>query len=186
MPIGFYFDQSRCIGCYTCVVACKDWHDVEAGPASWVRIRTIEKGKFPDLSVSFLFTTCFHCSNPSCVRACPVNAITKRDDGIVFVNTQTCLGGEACRFVCQRVCPYNAPQFGSKLNATMQKCDLCLDRWENKKKPICVDSCPVRALDAGSLDELKAKYGDMREAEGFSWRKKLMPSIIFKRKLEPD
>ena len=23
--VGFYFDQTRCIGCYTCAVACKDW-----------------------------------------------------------------------------------------------------------------------------------------------------------------
>ncbi len=184
MQLGFYFDQSRCIGCYTCVVACKDWHDVDAGPANWVRIRTIEKGKFPDLSVSFLFTTCFHCSNLPCVKACPVKAITKRENGIVLVNTETCLGGETCKFACRMVCPYGAPQFSSKPNAHMQKCDLCLDRWEIKKKPICVDSCPVRALDAGPLDELQAKYGDMQEAEGFSRRRKIMSSIIFKGKLE--
>ncbi len=34
MQLTFYFDQSRCTGCETCVVACKDWHDLPAGSAS--------------------------------------------------------------------------------------------------------------------------------------------------------
>jgi anaerobic dimethyl sulfoxide reductase subunit B (iron-sulfur subunit) len=38
MQLAFYFDQTRCTGCYTCVVACKDWHDIPAGPASWMLI----------------------------------------------------------------------------------------------------------------------------------------------------
>jgi anaerobic dimethyl sulfoxide reductase subunit B (iron-sulfur subunit) len=38
MQLAFYFDQTRCTGCYTCAVACKDWHDVPAGPASWMRV----------------------------------------------------------------------------------------------------------------------------------------------------
>ena len=46
--MGFYFDQTRCTGCYACVVACKDWHDIDAGPVSWMRVNTIEKGKFLD------------------------------------------------------------------------------------------------------------------------------------------
>jgi len=51
MQMGFYFDQTRCTGCFTCVVACKDWHDVPPGPASWMRVTTVEKGKYPDLFV---------------------------------------------------------------------------------------------------------------------------------------
>jgi len=53
MQMGFYFDQTRCIGCFTCIVACKDWHDIPAGPASWRWVHTIEKGKYPELFVSF-------------------------------------------------------------------------------------------------------------------------------------
>ncbi|MEE8174036.1 MAG: 4Fe-4S binding protein [Dehalococcoidia bacterium] len=34
--MAFYFDQTRCTGCYACSVACKDWDDVPAGPASWM------------------------------------------------------------------------------------------------------------------------------------------------------
>ena len=47
--LGYYFDQTRCTGCYTCTVACKDWHDIPAGPANWLRVATILKGKFPNL-----------------------------------------------------------------------------------------------------------------------------------------
>ena len=64
----------------------------------------------------------------------------------------------------------------------MQKCDLCLDRWVEGKKPICVEACPMRAMDAGPVDELKARYGDVLEAEGFVYSRKLIPSVVFKPK----
>ena len=182
MQMGLYIDQTRCIGCYTCVVACKDWHDVPAGPASWIRVITLEKGTYPDLFVAFLPIACYHCLEPSCVPACPVNAITKRkQDGIVVVDREACLGREGCQ-LCLESCHYEAPQFGAEENAKMQKCDLCVDRWAEGKKPICVEACPTRALDAGPIEELRAKYGDIREAEGFVYSQALIPSVIFKPK----
>ncbi len=53
--------------------------------------------------------------------------------------------------LCKDVCPYGAPQFDDEEKAKMQKCDLCVERWPDQKKPICVEACPVRALDAGSV-----------------------------------
>jgi anaerobic dimethyl sulfoxide reductase subunit B (iron-sulfur subunit) len=183
MQLGFYFNQSRCIGCYTCVIACKDWHDVGGG-ISWIRIKSIEKGKFPHLNLSYLFFACLHCSNPVCMKACPVNAITKREEnGVVVVNKESCLGGEKCKYACRKACPYDAPQFGAEANAKMQKCEFCLDRWEESKNPICVDACPMRALDARPLDELAAKYGNFQKVEGFRYSKKVGPSIILKPKV---
>jgi anaerobic dimethyl sulfoxide reductase subunit B (iron-sulfur subunit) len=109
-----------------------------------------------------------------------VNAITKRaEDGIVVVNREVCLGLDKCDR-CLKACPYDAPQFGDEANAKMQKCDLCLDRFPEGKKPICVEGCPMRALDAGPLDELKAQYGGELDAEGFTRNKKIGPNIIFK------
>lgn len=184
MQLGFYFDQTRCIGCFTCIVACKDWNDVSAGPASWKRVITTEKGKFPDLFVAFLSTACYHCAQPACVSACPVNAITKREsDGVVLVDREACLGKNNCD-MCLQACPYEAPQFGAEENAKMQKCHFCLDRLAENKKPTCVDACPTRALDSGPIEELRAKYGDIREAEGFVYSEELVPSVIFKSK--PD
>ncbi len=183
MQRGFYFNQTRCTGCCTCIVACKDWHDVPAGPASWIRVVTTEKGKYPDLFVSSLFLPCFHCAEPLCLKACPVNAITKREeDGVVTVNRETCIGGEQCKFACRKACPYHVPQFGAESNPRMQKCDFCLDRWAEGKQPICVAGCPTRALDAGTLDELKAKYGQTQKADGFVYSRKVKPSVVFKPK----
>ncbi len=184
MQIGFYFDQTRCDGCFACVVACKDWNDVAAGPASWRRVKTIEKGKYPDLFVAFLSTVCYHCGKPACILACPVKAISKREaDGVVVVDRDACLGKDKCD-KCLVACPYDAPQFGAEDNAKMQKCHFCIDRLADKKKPVCVDACTMRALDAGPMEELKRKYGDARDATGFTYSKKLVPSVIFKPKKE--
>jgi anaerobic dimethyl sulfoxide reductase subunit B (iron-sulfur subunit) len=95
------------------------------------------------------------------------------------VDREACLGKESCGR-CSEECPYDAPQFGAEENAKMEKCDLCLERLTQGLKPICVAACPMRALDAGPMDELMKKYGEMREAEGFSFSSKLEPSIIFK------
>ena len=54
-----------------------------------------------------------------------------------------------------------------------------MDRWAEAKKPVCVSSCPIQALDAGPIEELRAKYGDVREAEGFVYFESLAPSITF-------
>jgi len=182
VQMGFYFDQTRCTGCYACVVACKDWHNVAAGPASWRRVTTIEKGRFPDVFVAFLSHSCYHCANPACVATCPAGAITKREkDGVVTIDRAKCRGKDQCD-LCLQACPYQAPQFGVESDAKMQKCDFCLDRLAEGKQPVCVAACPMYALDAGPLEELEKKYGCERQAEGFVSSRKEKPSIIFKPK----
>lgn len=182
MQLAFYFDQTRCIGCYTCVVACKDWHDIPAGPASWRRVICIEQGKYPHPFLAYLSTSCHHCEEPECVAVCPANAITKREsDGIVMVDREACLGRDDCG-MCLEACPYEVPQFGDEENPRMQKCGFCTDRWAEDKLPICVAGCPTRALDAGPLEDMQAKYGTGRAAAGFDFNDKLGPSIIFKGK----
>jgi len=182
MQLAFYFNQTRCTGCYTCVVACKDWHDVPAGPASWIRVKTIERGKYPNPFLAYLASPCYHCAEPDCIAACPVNAISKRkEDGIVVVDREACLGKNSCE-LCLEACPYDAPQFGAEENAKMQKCDLCIERWSEGKKPICVDACPTRAMDAGPMDEMVAKYGQPGDAAGFTYDEKMKPSVVSKPK----
>ena len=184
MQIGFYFDQTRCTGCGTCIVACKDWNDIPAGPVSWIHVLTTEKGARKSLYVASLVRTCYHCSNPNCLSTCPSGAITKRiEDGIVTVDDKLCLGIESCG-LCREACPYRAPQFGTGNDAKMQKCNFCIDRWVEGKKPICVMGCPTRAMDAGPLDELQRTYGQITEAEGFDYSIQTRPSIIYKKKLD--
>ncbi len=164
MKLAFYFNDARCTGCYACVVACKDWHDIPAGPVFFRRVVITEQGRFPRVSVRFVSTACHHCDKPLCIAACPAGAIRKRaKDAIVVVARELCLGREACGGACQKACPHGAPQFGAEPNPRMQKCDLCCDRWAEGKRPICVEACPMRALDAGDQDIFESPYGRVKE-----------------------
>ena len=148
MQYGIYIDQNRCTGCMACVVACKDWHDVPAGPVSYIQLKTIEKGTYPDLFVAFLPTLCYHCKEPACVSVCPVEAVTKREeDGIVTVDQNICLGKEDCG-QCLEACPYQAPCF---FDGKAVICDLCYQRLRDKKgegvkKTACEAVCPAGAI----------------------------------------
>lgn len=87
--------------------------------------------------------------------------------------------------LCKDACAYSAPQFAIEENAKMQKCDLCYDRWADGKRPICVEACPPRALDAGTMEELTAKYGKINNAVGFVYSDVIKPSILSKPKIRP-
>ncbi len=180
MQFGFYFDQSRCIGCYACMAACRSWNQLDQEIPDLIQIVSQEFGEFPHVALSHLFITCFHCAEPSCIPACPDGLIIKRaDDGIVVItNPELCTMCE----LCLEVCPYNAPKIvtGSKVN--VRKCDLCLDRLGEDKAPTCVATCPTEALDFGPMEELIAKHGELREIEGFADYHQVKPSIIFRAK----
>ena len=122
-----------------------------------------EKGKFPTPSIGILAFSCGHCENPVCVGACENGAIFKEDTyGAVLVDQDKCKG---CR-KCFEACPYGAPKFASDEPGTkMGKCTMCIDRLEKGQLPVCVASCPMRALDFGPIEELVEKYGDVRQIE---------------------
>lgn len=181
--IGFFIDQTRCTGCHTCFVACKDWYDRPSGPYGFLRIKKLEEGSFPNLFLAYLPMACNHCENPPCAKVCPSNAILKREeDGIVLVNSDKCLGNVECDSKCLKVCPYDAPQFDPEKGSKMTKCNLCVDRLEENKLPICVEACPMYAIEVDDIEKLKQKYGNIREAEGFIFHENYNPSIIFKPK----
>ncbi len=151
MQLAFSFDQTRCTGCHTCVVSCKDWHDVPAGPVGFRRVETREEGRFPNVKVFHLSISCNHCKKPPCADACPEDAIIKReDDGIVLIDREKCTG---CR-ICESACPYDAISFLAQEDTVARKCDFCTDRLENGEPPVCVAACPMRALDFGDFEQL--------------------------------
>jgi len=83
--------------------------------------------------------------------------------------------------LCGEVCQYDAPQWGPEHDEKMQKCNLCVDRWEEGKLPICVGACLTRAIDAGPIEEMEAKYGTkIHDAMGFTYTDRTKPSIVLK------
>jgi anaerobic dimethyl sulfoxide reductase subunit B (iron-sulfur subunit) len=150
--IGFYVDTTRCINCKTCEVACKDFNDAAVGQRIR-RVRTYEGGEFPRVFAYSLSMSCNHCEDPACLAACPTRAYTKRSsDGIVVHDPEKCIG---CRY-CAWVCPYGAPQYDAKAGS-VRKCNLCVDELDAGRSPVCVTSCPLRALEVGDLSELSRR-----------------------------
>lgn len=148
MQKGFYIDLSRCSGCEACTTSCISWNNLEIG-MRWVRVAEVESGRYPDVKVATIPIPCQHCGDPKCMKACPENALSKRqEDGIVLVDQDKCIG---CR-QCLIACPFGVPQFGK--NGLMQKCNFCLDRTVKGMAPACVAACPMRAMYSGTMEEL--------------------------------
>jgi anaerobic dimethyl sulfoxide reductase subunit B (iron-sulfur subunit) len=178
MQFGFYFDQSRCIGCYNCVAACRSWNEIEPTIPDLIKIKKQERGRFPDLRITHLFLTCFHCEDPSCVSACPEGVLLKREeDGIVIIaEPENCTG---CG-LCAETCPYEAPKITTNGKRNIFKCNLCLDRLEDARSPACVAACPTEALDVGELKALNDKHGGLKRLEGFPDPKVTKIAAVFR------
>jgi Fe-S-cluster-containing dehydrogenase component/formate-dependent nitrite reductase membrane component NrfD len=144
---GFVIDQTRCIGCHACTVACKTEHEVPLGVnRTWVKY--IEKGTWPDTKRFFSVMRCNHCTDAPCVSICPTGALYKRSDGIVDFDTSLCIGCKSC----MQACPYDALYIDPHEN-TAQKCNYCVHRVEVGLEPACVVVCPEQAIIAGDLDD---------------------------------
>jgi anaerobic dimethyl sulfoxide reductase subunit B (iron-sulfur subunit) len=175
---GFFFDQSRCIGCYSCTVACKDWNDIPPGPAKWLRIHQYETGSFPNVRLHIVPVFCFHCETPICLENCSSGAIYKEEKyGTVLVDSEQC---EGCR-KCRKACPYGAPQFQTDdPSEKAQKCTMCIDRLEQGMLPMCVTTCPMRALDFGLFDGIQDRYGTNRDLRDMPKSVLTKPAVIYK------
>ncbi|MEK7752434.1 MAG: 4Fe-4S dicluster domain-containing protein, partial [Acidobacteriota bacterium] len=93
------------------------------------RVRVSESGQFPNVRIQAVSMACNHCENAWCQKVCPVQAIWKRDDGIVLIDQDRCVG---CR-ECEKFCPYDVPQFNAQ-RKKMEKCTMCADRIDLKLK----------------------------------------------------
>jgi anaerobic dimethyl sulfoxide reductase subunit B (iron-sulfur subunit) len=154
MQIAFFVDATRCINCKTCEVACKDANDSVVG-RRMRRVRTFEGGEFPHVHAYNISMSCNHCEDPACVKQCPAKAYSKREsDGIVIHDPEKCIG---CRY-CTWVCPYGAPQYDER-EGRVRKCNLCVEELDRGATPICVSSCPLRAIEIGTLDEIARRPG---------------------------
>lgn len=166
MQYGFHFDATRCTGCKTCVLACKDGKDLACDQAfrqvyefeAGTGFAADEAGCWSCGSVCYYVSSaCNHCTDPACVAACPQASMVKDPEtGLVYNDSETCIGCGACALAC----PYGAPKVDAARSLSI-KCDGCRGRVEAGLVPLCVESCPSRALDFGPLDELQATWGDV-------------------------
>jgi Fe-S-cluster-containing dehydrogenase component/formate-dependent nitrite reductase membrane component NrfD len=147
MRFGFVIDQTRCIGCHACTVACKEENGVPLGAfRTWVKY--VEKGEFPHTRRHFAVLRCNHCDLAPCVTICPTRALYRRADGIVDFDPGRCIGCKSC----MQACPYDALYIDPDTR-TAAKCHFCAHRVERGLEPACVVVCPERAILAGDLDD---------------------------------
>ena len=164
MRYGFVIDQTTCIGCHACTVACKTEHEVPLGVnRTWVKY--IEKGAWPDTKRFFSVMRCNHCTDAPCVTICPTTALFKREDGIVDFDTDRCIGCKSC----MQACPYDALYIDPQ-DHTAQKCNYCAHRTDVGLEPACVVVCPEQAIVAGDLDDPTTRIARMVAIEKLSQR----------------
>ena len=154
---AIYVDVSRCTGCHACVVGCNNCHGDE-----WERIRIVDKitGRYPDAERWVFPVMCMHCEDAPCVKICPEEAIHKRDDGIVWVDEDRCIGcGE-----CIDVCPYGVISLDEE-EGKAKKCDLCMKRIDKGLNPFCVEVCPTDALIFGDLNDSESRISSLLKSK---------------------
>ena len=158
---GFHFDSGSCTGCKACQIACKDKNQLPIA-ILWRRVIEVSGGEWVKRGEAwidktftyFLSVACMHCDRPICVGVCPTRALTQREDGIVLIDPDRCMG---CHY-CEWACPYGALQFDEE-SGVMTKCDFCYDYLAEGKPPACVSACQMRVLAFGEIEELKTRYG---------------------------
>lgn len=175
-------DLSRCRNARKCVNACQGAHYLR--PYEY-HINTLVMQESVNTPAYYMPKTCQHCDNPPCVSVCPVDATFKRQDGIVLIDNERCIG---CRF-CMAACPYSARMFhwqeplseeadkGKEYNielnvpqkkGTISKCLFSADRLREDVLPYCVSACPNGVFYFGDENENAVTNGTTKETVSLS------------------
>ena len=181
-------DESKCIGCKACQVACMTWNDLrdtvgenvgvydnpaDLSPNTWTLMRFFEvEPEQNRLEWLIRKDGCMHCADPGCLKACPApGAIVQYSNGIVDFISENCIG---CGY-CVTGCPFDVPRISKKDNKAY-KCTLCSDRVSVGLEPACVKTCPTGAISYGSKSDMKdyaeKRAGELRE-RGLQERRRL-------------
>jgi phenylacetyl-CoA:acceptor oxidoreductase subunit 1 len=194
-------DLRRCVGCQTCTASCK--HTNATLPeVQWRKVLDMESGEYPDVSRTFVPVGCMHCGDPPCMQVCPSTAIRQRDDGIVIINDDLCIGCGYCVLACpyqaldkverpsyaygREPAPHEAVRMEHGRIGVAQKCTFCSDRIDNGREqgltpgvdpgatPACVNSCIADALHFGNIENPESNVSELlRENEHFRMHEEL-------------
>jgi len=159
-------DLAACDGCGRCIKACMKAHFIPDDGRLWIKVLRMPNDK----PAPYFPQPCYHCDNPPCTKVCPVDATFKRDDGVVLIDNERCIG---CRF-CMAACPYGARSFNwghpheppealaqaytpergfPRRVGTVEKCDFCPDMANMGMLPHCAAACPMKAIYFGDENE---------------------------------
>lgn len=172
-------DLNRCVGCQACTIACKHANATPPG-VQWRRVIDVEQGKFPDVERVFMVVGCQHCAEPPCVPVCPTGATRQREDGLVTMDYDRCIGCGSCAVAC----PYQARTIVHEMEGyyggmTVQesqvlhderigvanKCSFCIERIDASAEnglvpgvdapatPACAVSCNAQAIHFGDFSD---------------------------------
>ena len=174
-------DLSKCDGCGGCTEACQKMHFIPPD-REWIKVFKMQDA--PDTAPYYFPKPCFQCDNPPCTKVCPVDATFKREDGIVLIDNERCIG---CRF-CMAACPYStrffnwdeprdppeadaqpySPEWGfPRRMGTVEKCDFCPEMAAQGRLPACAEVCPMGAIYFGDQNE-DAVTNSKKETERLS------------------
>jgi len=158
MSIHIIVDIEKCVGCFNCMIACKDEHVGNSWPPytdqqqkhdqKWINPVKHERGAAPFTEMCFVNRFCMHCGDAPCEKAAP-DAVSRRKDGVVQLDADKAKGNRGLIDAC----PFGNISWNAELGAA-QKCTMCAhlldDGW---KEPRCVQACPLRALSIVSCDD---------------------------------
>jgi Fe-S-cluster-containing dehydrogenase component len=195
-------DLARCKNARKCVEACQEGHLLPKDH-EWMKLYLLQDDKHT--AKYWLPRPCFHCDKPMCVSVCPVGATFKRQDGIVLIDNQRCIG---CKF-CMTGCPFSARVFNWKdpevkvpeghvydpetnipaVEGTVGKCVFCADNLRKNELPRCVTACPMGVIFFGDILEDTVSNGNetlrfsklMTDRAGYRYREELgtLPSVYY-------
>jgi phenylacetyl-CoA:acceptor oxidoreductase subunit 1 len=184
---GMVIDLKKCMGCYACMITCKQVHFLPPG-MFWCRVVISETGEYPHVVKHVYPVLCNHCKDAPCVTVCPTGASTQREDGIVTIDYDKCVGCDYCVIACpyqQRTLYEGEREYfpgqgytelevvGRELyplhKGTAVKCNFCVERIDRnicnglkpgvdrEATPMCVNICPPKARHFGDLDDPNSK-----------------------------
>ena len=153
---GFAINLHRCVGCRTCVIACKMENQIPAG-VSRIEVYNGEGGTvydrptgvYPNLEYKWVPTPCQQCDNAPCIAACPYNA-----------------------------------RFHNEITNKVDKCDMCVHRKQDGLKTMCELCCPCRAITTGDLEDPESAISKILK-EHETWVEKAdagtLPNVFYYR-----